>query len=104
MHIDFTEKIAIFSKSCHVSRYVNFYFLDGDIVLMEYMEEYPPLLSLVGMASKIKNYFKRKPGGDKPGDEEANKYQYGELTIAHTSPFLGQMAPGQTIQAIGMNF
>ena len=70
---------------------------------MEYMEEYPPLLSLVGMASKIKNYFKRKPGGDKPGDEEANKYQYGELTIAHTSPFLGQMAPGQTIQAIGKN-
>lgn len=84
--------------------FTNFYFLDGDIVLMEYMEEYPPLLSLVGMASKIKNYFKRKPGGDKPGDEEANKYQYGELTIAHTSPFLGQMAPGQTIQAIGMNF
>ena len=68
------------------------------------MEEYPPLASLVGMASKIKNYFKRKPGGDKPGDEEASKYQYGELTIAHTSPFLGQMAPGQSIQAIGKYF
>ena len=41
---------------------------------MEYMEEYPPLLSLVGMASKIKNYFKRKPGTD--SNEEAEKFRY----------------------------
>lgn len=32
---------------------------DGTIVLVEYCEEYPPLLSQVGMASKIKNYYKR---------------------------------------------
>jgi transcription initiation factor TFIID subunit 1 len=26
---------------------------DGEIVLFEYMEEHPPLLSLVGMCSKV---------------------------------------------------
>ncbi len=31
---------------------------DGDLVLFEYSEENPPLLSLVGMASKVKNYYK----------------------------------------------
>ena len=74
---------------------------DGELILMEYMEEYPPLLSLVGMASKIKNYFKRKPGTD--SNEEAAKHHYGEITLAHTSPFLGQMVPGQTIQSLENN-
>lgn len=32
---------------------------DGDLILAEYSEEYPPLLMQVGMASKIKNYYKR---------------------------------------------
>lgn len=32
---------------------------DGDLVLAEYSEEYPPLIMQVGMASKIKNYYKR---------------------------------------------
>ena len=32
---------------------------DGDIILAEYSEEYPPLLMRVGMATKIKNDFKR---------------------------------------------
>ena len=74
---------------------------DGEILLMEFMEEYPPLLSLTGMCSKIKNYFKRKPGTD--SNDEAAKHKYGELTLAHTSPFLGQMSPGQTIQAMENN-
>lgn len=32
---------------------------DGDLILTEYSEEHPPLMSQVGMASKIKNYYKR---------------------------------------------
>lgn len=32
---------------------------DGDLILTEYSEEYPPLLMQVGMASKIKNYYRR---------------------------------------------
>ena len=33
---------------------------DGEIVLFEYMEEHPPLLSLVGMCSKVDFYHCRK--------------------------------------------
>jgi len=32
---------------------------DGDLVLAEYSEEYPPVLMQVGMATKVKNYYKR---------------------------------------------
>ncbi|TTQ87860.1 Transcription initiation factor TFIID subunit 1 [Bagarius yarrelli] len=32
---------------------------DGDLILAEYSEEYPPLIHQVGMATKIKNYYKR---------------------------------------------
>jgi transcription initiation factor TFIID subunit 1 len=32
---------------------------DGALVMLEYCEEHPPLLSQPGMASKIRNYFKR---------------------------------------------
>ena len=33
--------------------------MDGDLILAEYSEEYPPLMMQVGMATKIKNYYKR---------------------------------------------
>ena len=33
---------------------------DGDLILLEYCEEHPPLLSQVGMSSRLKNYYKRK--------------------------------------------
>ena len=52
---------------------------DGEILLMEYMEEYPPLLSLVGMCSKIKNYFKRKPGSN--SNEEYDRKKLGESIV-----------------------
>ena len=32
---------------------------DGDLILSEYSEEHPPLVMQVGMATKIKNYYKR---------------------------------------------
>ena len=32
---------------------------DGDLVLAEYSEEFPPLMMRVGMATKIKNFYKR---------------------------------------------
>lgn len=33
--------------------------MDGDLIFAEYSEEFPPILNQVGMASKIKNYYKR---------------------------------------------
>lgn len=32
---------------------------DGEIVLAECSEQYPPLVNNVGMATKIKNYYRR---------------------------------------------
>ena len=72
---------------------------DGEVALFEHIEEHPPLVSLVGMCSKVKNYYKRKPGSD----SGAKKHRNGETTMAHTSPFLGQMMPGQTIQTFENN-
>lgn len=72
---------------------------DGSIILVEYCEEYPPLLNQVGMCSKIKNYYKRKIGKD-PGPPNL---QFGETAYAHTSPFLGVLSPGRTIQVIENN-
>ncbi|KAF0298206.1 Transcription initiation factor TFIID subunit 1 [Amphibalanus amphitrite] len=72
---------------------------DGDMVLVEYCEEHPAMLSQVGMCTKVKNYYKRKAGKD-PGPPEL---RYGETALAHTSPFLGVMAPGKCVQTVENN-
>ncbi|KAM9788696.1 LOW QUALITY PROTEIN: transcription initiation factor TFIID subunit 1 [Neosynchiropus ocellatus] len=72
---------------------------DGELILAEYSEEYPPLIMQVGMATKIKNYYKRKPGKD-PGAPDC---KYGETVYCHTSPFLGSLHPGQLLQAFENN-
>ncbi|GBN17966.1 Transcription initiation factor TFIID subunit 1 [Araneus ventricosus] len=72
---------------------------DGELILAEYAEEHPPLIMQVGMATKIRNYYKRKPGKDTGAPE----YRYGETAYAHTSPFLGSLAPGQSLQAFENN-
>nr|CDJ83308.1 Bromodomain domain containing protein [Haemonchus contortus] len=71
---------------------------DGDLVLLEYSEEHPPLLCQPGMASKIKNYYKKKPGKDVDPD-----FEFGDMAYLHTVPFLGQLQPGQAMQSIENN-
>lgn len=73
--------------------------MDGELFLSEYSEEHPPLLNQVGMATKIKNYYKRKPGKD----SNPPSFKFGELAYAHSSPFLGSLVPGQSIQAFENN-
>ena len=72
---------------------------DGDLILCEYTEEHPPLMMQVGMATKIKNYYKRRLGKDSGAPE----FEFGETIYAHTTPFLGNLAPGQSLQAIENN-
>ncbi|XP_058813451.1 transcription initiation factor TFIID subunit 1 isoform X2 [Topomyia yanbarensis] len=72
---------------------------DGELILVEFCEEHPPLMNQVGMATKIKNYYKRKAAKDS-GPQE---YRYGETHYAHTSPFLGILHPGHCIQVIENN-
>ncbi|XP_022830703.1 transcription initiation factor TFIID subunit 1 isoform X5 [Spodoptera litura] len=81
---------------------------DGELVLVEFCEEHPPLISQVGMCSKIKNYYKRtaakgaKRAGANSKDEGPKPLKYGEVAYAHTSPFLGILPPGAT-QAVVEN-
>ncbi len=36
---------------------------DGHLILSEYSEQYPPVLSALGLATKIKNYYRRSEVG-----------------------------------------
>lgn len=72
---------------------------DGDLILCEFSEEHPPLMQQPGMASKIKNYYKRKPGKDS-GEP---KFEFGETAYTHTSPFLGSLLPGESLQSLENN-
>ncbi|CAF0755218.1 unnamed protein product [Didymodactylos carnosus] len=68
---------------------------DSELVLAEYSEQYPPLMNRTGMATRLKNYYKKKPGKQ----DNPPQLEFGELSYAHTSPFLGDMAPGEVLQA-----
>jgi len=72
---------------------------DGDLILCEYSEEHPPIMMQCGMATKIKNYYKRRLGKDAGAPE----FEFGETIYAHTTPFLGNLAPGQSLQALENN-
>lgn len=72
---------------------------DGELILVEFTEEHPPLMNQVGMCSKIKNYYKRKAEKDTNPPE----FRFGEIAYAHTSPFLGILQPGRCIQTLENN-
>lgn len=75
---------------------------DGEIILVENSEEHPPLLSQVGMCSKIVNYYRRGQTKEKP--IPVMPHEYGEpIYINASSPFLGKLAPGQVISALENN-
>ncbi|KAJ2718734.1 hypothetical protein GGI07_005618 [Coemansia sp. Benny D115] len=76
----------------------------ADCVLMEYSEEYPLVMSNVGMGSVFVNYY-RKRGAN---DQAFPKVDLGELFIldvADISPFLnfGNIEPGQVVPALYNN-
>ena len=59
-------------------------------VLFEYSEEFPPLLNLVGMASKVINFS--------DGSKVAKK-KFGQVQeVGAPSPFLGHVLPGEVVQ------
>lgn len=60
---------------------------DGEVVLAEYCEEFPPLFNMPGMASRIK-IWRRRTCRDKPMDRS---YKYGEPAYYTHPPFLGQV-------------
>ena len=66
----------------------------GEIILAEYSEQFPPLMMQAGMATKIRNYYKRKFAKD----DGPQNLEYGEQVYVNNSPFLGALKPGESIQ------
>ncbi|KAI6202978.1 Transcription initiation factor TFIID subunit 1 [Aphelenchoides besseyi] len=71
---------------------------DGKMLLIEYSEEHPPFMSQPGMSSKIRNYYKRKTQ-----NEPEPSCEFGETAFTSSSPFLGNLEPGQCLQALENN-
>ena len=71
---------------------------DGMIHLVEYIEEFPPLLSQVGMGSRIRNYCRKDDE-----DTSTQKFTTGEMVYVENkeeSPFLGKIKGGEPIQSL----
>ncbi|WFD43991.1 hypothetical protein MPSI1_002656 [Malassezia psittaci] len=69
----------------------------SSFVLCEYSEEYPPLLSNIGMGSLLVNYYRKKDSKD----DHIPRAELGEAYVLDTtdeSPFMkfGSVEPGQT--------
>ncbi|WFD40407.1 uncharacterized protein MJAP1_003393 [Malassezia japonica] len=69
----------------------------SNFVLCEYSEEYPPLLSNLGMGSLLVNYYRKKDSKD----DHIPRAELGEAFVLDTtdeSPFMkfGSVEPGQT--------
>lgn len=78
----------------------------GELLLFEYSEEHPPLLSQIGMASNIRNYFWPKSDNQKFTPLELKQtYEHGfsEVVQSGDKAFLGKMKPGHSLQAIVNN-
>jgi len=75
---------------------------DSRLVLMEYMEERPPLLMNVGMGTKILNYYRKRSSTDLPSQDMED----GETVMleqSDESPFLGDIRPGHMVQSLENN-
>ncbi|RDD46850.1 Transcription initiation factor TFIID subunit 1 [Trichoplax sp. H2] len=73
---------------------------DGEVMLLEYSEEHPPLIQAVGMASRVKNYYRKKASKD-TGPQSP---EIGEMVMVNNnSPFLGSLSHGQLLQAFENN-
>ena len=70
-------------------------------VLVEYSEEYPPMMQNHGMASMIYNYYRKKDEKDTFAPKMANGAAY-ILESVDASPFFGfgDVEPGQTMQVL----
>ncbi|VDQ01231.1 unnamed protein product [Trichobilharzia regenti] len=81
---------------------------DGEIVLFEFSEEYPPLMAQVGMATRIINYYRPLVPRDRSlspcphAYNEPPELPYGSLVYVggSDSPFLGVIRPGGCLQVI----
>eukprot|EP01128_Nolandella_sp_AFSM9_P001841 TRINITY_DN12247_c0_g1_i1.p1 TRINITY_DN12247_c0_g1~~TRINITY_DN12247_c0_g1_i1.p1 ORF type:complete len:1348 (+),score=385.31 TRINITY_DN12247_c0_g1_i1:40-4083(+) len=75
---------------------------DGKLLTMEYMEEFPPILTSPGMGARVYNYY-RLTG---PGDEPSMVFPCGEtvcLNETDRSPFITDIPQGHPISSFENN-
>ena len=95
-HLRGKDPQAIFNKTQDLSLSDN-----SHVMLLEYSEEYPTMLSNFGMASRLINYYRKK----NQEDSERPKSETGELAVLlpnDTSPLtqFGEIKPGATVPTI----
>ena len=72
---------------------------DGELILVEFCEEYPPLMNAIGMCSKLINYYQGKLHKVK----DLGALEHGEPAPAQYNTFQGSVNNGQFIQALENN-
>lgn len=74
---------------------------NSSLLLLEYSEEYPPMLSNFGMGSRVVNYYRRKNMED-PSRPKADIGETAVLLPQDKSPFsiFGHIDPGETTTAV----
>ncbi|CEO96641.1 hypothetical protein PBRA_005250 [Plasmodiophora brassicae] len=77
---------------------------DGDLVLMEYVEQHPLLIQTTGMASELVTFYRQR--NDKDGFQP--QPEHGTIRVVSSemddeTPFLGKIRPGVCIQALNNN-
>jgi transcription initiation factor TFIID subunit 1 len=71
----------------------------GEIVLVEYAEQYPALLMQPGMCTRVRNYYKKKYTKDE--GPSGSVLPYGDVHfVMGQSPFLGTLKPGEWLQTL----
>ncbi|KAF2070503.1 hypothetical protein CYY_008169 [Polysphondylium violaceum] len=76
---------------------------EGRVVLVEYIEQNPPLISNVGMGMRIKNFYRKKNAND---THPLLNFEDGEnILLDHNdeTPFLGDIHSGTAVQGIVNN-
>jgi hypothetical protein len=72
---------------------------DGNIILLEYMEQYPNLVMNPGMGSRVITYYRKlnKDDDKLPEVEDGDVMALGDKD---ESPFMGDVAPGTSVTSI----
>ena len=96
-----------------VSNDENFYVLNkikdlsgsqNDIVLAEYLEEWPIITNNIGMEMRLQTFYRKKNENDNiEVDSIENPGELVHLSPNEESPFYGQIAPGSHVTAFNCN-
>ncbi|KAI3383123.1 hypothetical protein SNEBB_004484 [Seison nebaliae] len=74
---------------------------EGEIILMEFCEQFPPIMIQPGMVSSINNYYQRKPGYNNGEDSVHSKYgRMVYLLEKDVTSVLGRLKAGESLQCL----